>query len=77
VNNALQHSGVFIAEIFSGKKSYQFVLAHLAIGCWNQTTSNILKVGTESVPEPSEKLYILSRMSARENFNEFSICSVL
>jgi hypothetical protein len=67
VNNALQHSRVFIAEIFTGKKSYQFVLAHLAIGWYNQTTSNTLKMGTESVPEPSQKLRILSRLSAQEN----------
>ena len=35
------------------------------------TTTNILKMGKESVPETSEKLHILMRLFARENFIKF------
>lgn len=33
-----------------------------------QTHQHVLKIGTEVVPETSENLHILTRLSARENF---------
>jgi len=35
-----------------------------------QAISNTLKMGMESLPETSEKLHILTRLSARERFFE-------
>jgi hypothetical protein len=68
---------VFIAETFTWKKSYEFFFAHLEIGWFNQTNSNTQKMGTESVPETFANLHILTWLSVRENFIEFSICSTL
>ena len=42
-----------------------------------QATSNILKLGTELLPETSENRHIFTRLSARENYTGFSTILIM
>lgn len=76
INFKITGNYYFDTTIFLKNQQPQYLFC--LINCWSfgsaKPPSNTLKMGAESVPEPSENLHILMWLFAGEHFIEFCSC---